>query len=300
MNFAQLRTFVETVRRRSFSEAARALGVSQPAVSRQIQKLEAELGVRLLAREEEPVGPTPAGWELFAFAERSLSEHEELLRRLAAQARTVSGVLRIAASTTPGEFLVPRLLAEFTARHAAVGAQVAIMDTAEVIERLLDHQYEIGFTGALEDRPRLAWLKLAEDEIVLAVPAGHPFAGRETIELGELAGEKLIEREDGSGTFTSLRRLLAERGAELPPHQVAMVLGSTQAILTAIRQGLGLGFISNLALASGASTSVVPVRLAGLPLHRDLYATYEPARLVTPVLTAFIDFLQENAPRVAH
>src|SRR5207248_6079265 len=125
-----------------------------------------------------------------------------------------------------------------------------------------------GFVGARLERKGLRYDPLVEDEVVLAVPAFHPFAARETVALDDLAGQSFLEREDGSGTILSVRAALAERGLSLPPHRVVMTLSTTQAIVSAVAEGYGIGFVTSLALADRAAGRVFGVRLAGLPLRR--------------------------------
>ncbi len=277
MNLGQLRMFLEVVRRGSLSEAARRHNLTQPAVTRKMQRLEKELGIDLFERGEgHQVTLTRMGRDFLGFAEKVLFDYNNLQENWRTQRHDVQGPLRLAASTTPGEFVVPRILANFTARYPNVKPSLNILDSTEVETRVSAREYDAGFTGKPPDAQNLAARQIYQDEIVLAVPSHHRLAqnGRREIELTELEGEVLLNREEGSGTLQSVQRILAEHGQQLPPHKVAMALGSTQAIISSVAAGLGSGFVSSLATEETGGR-VVALRLVGLPLKRALYLIFE-------------------------
>ena len=297
MKLSQLRTFLETVRRGGFAEAARSMGVSQPAVTRQIQRLESELGVRLLRRAEGPVTPTPAGNQVQLFAEHVLAEHEALMERLRPFHDGVGGTLRIAASTTPGEFLAPRLLVLFAQRYPDVTSVLDVTDSQRVIDALAEGKCDAGFTGVAPQRPHLSVERVAADEIVLIAPAAHRLAKRRRIKIDDLDGETLIAREAGSGTMESVKRSLHEAGLELPTMRTAMQLGTSNAVLQAVRAGLGLGFVTAQALEGELHDhhGVRALSIAGVSLVRDLYMVYRSDRLDVSVVRAFVEFTKRWA-----
>ena len=289
MNIEHLKTFQEIVRLGNFSEAAKKLGISQPAVSFQIQKLEQELGIRLIDRSQRAITPTKAGKRLLRFAEAVEGEREKLRQDLEQMREDISGDLLIAASTIPGEYLLPTLLAKFKQRHPAVKIQVDVSDSLTVINRIRDNTYEVGFCGIAPEGKDLASFKTASDEIVLIVFPGHPFAGKEEVSPEELEGEPLIFREATSGTQRNLENLLARGGADIKKWSPQMVLGSTQSVIAAVAAGAGIGFVSNLAIKG---STVKQVRVRGLRLTRDFYCVYRQERVVSRLLEVFINFMQ--------
>ncbi|MCL5961844.1 MAG: LysR family transcriptional regulator [Chloroflexi bacterium] len=293
MDLGQLRAFAQTARLGSFSAAARSLGLTQPGVSRQLQQLERELGCALVDREQRPVALTPEGREFLYCAENVLNELDTTLRRLKAGNDELAGPLFVVASTIPGEFIVPGLLAQFTVRHQHVKPSLLITDSAGVARELLARKAEIGFLGAPVGRRRLRLISFAEDEIVLAVPAGHPLADKRKISLCDLAGQPLVEREGGSGTLESLRRLLMQQGQRLPEYRVAMVVGTSQAQLAAIEAGVGLGFVSSLALTNRSNLKATAVEIEGVKLTRTLYLAHEHAPL-SAVAQTFVRFVESR------
>src|SRR4030042_3094621 len=272
MNIEHLKTFREIVRLGSFSEAAKELGISQPAVSFQIQKMEQELGIRLIDRSQRAITPTKAGKRLLRLAEAGEGEREKLRQDLEQMREDISGDLLIAASTIPGEYLLPTLLAKFKQRHPAVKIQVDVSDSLTVINKVRDNTYEVGFCGVPPEGHELVFFKVATDEIVLIVEPEHPFARKGEITPGELEGEPLIFREANSGTQRSLENLLSRDGLDIRKWVPNMVLGSTQAVVSAVAAGAGIAFVSNLAIKTSLSQGLGRQGGGkGLRLMRDFY-----------------------------
>ena len=287
MNLDQLQTFLLLARCGSFTRAAAELHLSQPAVSRHIQKLERELGVTLLTRRRGRVELSPAGERVRSYAEEVVGGHVRLLADLGEQPSRLAGELRIVASTTPGEFLVPGLVSAFTTSHPRVSPRIQIADSTEVVAQLRSRNADVGFSGVKLPGRDLVHRPIATDEIVLAVPPLHPFASRTSVELSELAGQPFLTRESGSGTQLSFLALLAEHGLEVPPYRSVMVLSNTAAIVSAVGNGYGIGFVSCLALRGRGPEGPVAVRIAGLTLTRSLYLVVEKDRPLPPPAASF-------------
>jgi DNA-binding transcriptional LysR family regulator len=299
MNLDQLKTFRQIARLGSFSEVARQLAISQPAVSFQVQKLEQELGLRLIDRTQRAITLTAAGQRLLRFAESLEKDYAGLLQDLEQLREAISGNLLIAASTIPAEFLLPLLLARFKRRHPAVHIQVDVSDSLTVIEKVRDNTYEIGFCGTPPRGQDLTTFRLASDELTLICFPTHPFARKGEIGPDELEGEPFIFRETTSGTQRSLEDLLAKASLDIKKLKPQLVLGSTRAVVAAVAAGAGIAFVSSLAVPKGVSPApVVPVAVRGLKLGRDFYGVYRQERVVSRLLTAFIDFIRgEAGPR---
>jgi DNA-binding transcriptional LysR family regulator len=292
MNIEHLKTFQEIVRLGSFSEVARKLHVSQPAVSFQIQRLEQELGVRLIDRSQRSITPTEAGKALLRFAEAVGGEREKLRRDLEKMKEEVSGDLKIAASTIPGEYLLPPLLAKFKNLHPAVTIQVDVSDSLTVIGHIQDKTYEIGFCGAAPENRDLEYFKIDGDEIVLIVYPEHPFAGRQEIAPPELESEPFIFREANSGTRHSLEKLLERAGVAVSKLKAHLVLSSPQAVISAVASGAGIAFVSSLAAAKSAASFVKTVKVSGLNLNRDFYCVYRRELRASRPAEEFKNFIQ--------
>lgn len=297
MNLDYLITYLELIKLGSFSAVAKKLSISQPAVSFQIQRLEHDLGVRLINRSRKKITMTDAGKRLLKFATTIKEERNQLLNDLDRLRHEVTGALSIVASTIPSEFLLPPILSEFMILHPAISAQVAIRDSLTVIADVRDSSYEVGFCGiAPPEEQGLESFKIAQDEIVLIVFPEHPFAQRKEISFAELEGEPLIHRETTSGTRKSLEQLLSRAGLDhsrLVPH---LILGSTQAIVSAVEAKAGIAFVSNLAIKKSLKLGLVrQLTVDKMKLRRDFHCIYYKERVVSRLLQEFLSFVQMKA-----
>jgi DNA-binding transcriptional LysR family regulator len=293
MDTRQLAAFRAVVERRSFSEAAERLGVTQPAVSQQIRSLEGRLGQTLIDRSGRRVEPTEAGWRLYRGAQRVLAAEEQLLAEVAAGDGELRGRLAIGASTGPGGRLVPLLLAEFAVVHPGVGLALSISDTQTVIERVGDRELELGIVGAARKLRGLHFEPFGRDEIVLAVPAAHAFAGR-TVRPGELDSETLIEMQEGAGVRQVVEQELRRRSIRLAPAR-RLELGLQESVRSAIVAGHGVGFISRSALEDElAAERVAVAHVEGLEPARELQLVRSAGRIPSRVAEAFVAFAHDR------
>ncbi|MFW6195645.1 MAG: LysR substrate-binding domain-containing protein [Chloroflexota bacterium] len=297
MNLSQLRTCLMVVDSGSLSAAAEKSGVSQSGISRQVKRLEEEIGVELLERDTTGVRPTPEGELLVDFARRTVDGYDDLLNSVRNPEAPLSGRLRIAASTTPGEFLVPELATEFSMAYPLVTPEVSVTDTARVVEEVLERRWDVGFVGRPTEHRRLACRPVATDEIVLAAPRDHPFAEREVVSLNDLESERFIEREEGSGTRLSVLDELGRRGLRMPPYRVALILGTTQAVVSAVSAGLGVGFVTERALDRYSRDRIRAVRIEEATFLRSLYLIYDVERPLPALVRTFLNFVEKRLDR---
>jgi DNA-binding transcriptional LysR family regulator len=296
MNIDYLKTFREVVRLGSFSEVAKNLSITQPAVSFQIQKLEQQLGIRLVDRTQRTITPTAAGKRLLRFAESVEADREQLLKDLEEMRDEVSGDLLITASTIPGEYVLPPLLADFKKLHPTVRVQVDVSDSLTVINGVSSNSYEIGFCGVPPEGHGLTSFKIAGDEIVLIVPPEHRFAGKDEVTLADFEGESLIFREATSGTQRSLESALTNAGIDTRKWVPNLILGTTQAVVSAVTAGAGIALVSNLAIKQSLALGQVrQVSVRELRLSRDFYCIFRQERVVTRLLDEFIGFIRTGA-----
>lgn len=291
MDISHIRTILEIIKRGSFSEAASALNVSQPAVSLHVQRLERELGARLLDRGGPRIRLTPHGEAFVRHAKSIVAADTEMREDIARLAHDLTGSLRLAASTIPGEFLLPGLLADFAALHPNVAVNLTVSDTEAVIGELENGTCDVGFTGAPARRSTLTQKPIYKDTLVLVVPADHPFAHNSSVGIAELASQRLIARESGSGTMASLRRILAESGLDARQWTPNVTLGSTQAVINGVEAGLGVSFVSALAARHGIQAgTIAAVALNGVTLERDLFMVYQEDHITTRLLEEFTEY----------
>jgi len=294
MDTRQLNAFCAVVERRSFSQAAERLGVTQPAVSLQIRALEERVGRKLLDRSGRRVEPTEAGLRLYEGARRLLQAEQQLLDDLAEDDVEVRGRLALGSSTGPGGRLVPRLLCEFAALHPRVEIALAISATQTVIDRVGERELELGIVGASRRSRSLVFEPLVRDEIVLAVPPGHRFEGR-AVDIAELSAETLIEMQEGAGVRQVVEGELRRQGARLRP-AARLELGLQESVKSAVVAGYGIGFISRTALEDElASGALGAATVEGIAPARQIYLVRAAGRAPTRAGEAFGVFAKERA-----
>ncbi|NQW19954.1 MAG: LysR family transcriptional regulator [Chloroflexi bacterium] len=294
MNIAELEALKAVAETGSFTRAADRLGMSQPGLSRQIQRLERQLGTRLLERRGTGALLTEAGKESMEFAIRTISDFGALVSRFGPDPSALTGVIRIVASSTPAEYLVPALVSEFTRLHTGISVEVLVADSAQVARRLGERQADLGISGMPSTTIGYSAISLAKDEVILAVSSQHRFADQKSITIDQLRDENIIEREGGSGTWQTVVHALSASGIELPEHKVSMTLGSTQAVVAAVAQNLGVGFVTSHAVNSH-NGKVVAVRIDGVSFERDLNLVFETGRVRGRHSQAFIDFVSSKS-----
>jgi DNA-binding transcriptional LysR family regulator len=296
MDTRQLAAFCAVVERRSFSQAAERLGVTQPAVSLQVRALEERLGRKLLDRSGRRVEPTEAGLRLYRGAKRILSAEEQLLAELVDEgSRELQGRLAIGASTGPGAQLVPLLLCEFQRAHPALRIALSIADTQAVIDAVADHDLELGVVGALRRGRALAFEPLVRDEIVLAVPPDHSFAGRE-VSLDELRRESLIVMQEGAGVRHVIDDELRRAGLRLRDLESRLELGLQESVKSAVAAGYGVAFISRTAIEGElAAGTLAAARVGGVEPVRQIYVVRPRGRTLTRAAEGFLAFARERA-----
>jgi DNA-binding transcriptional LysR family regulator len=295
MDTRQLAAFCAVVDRKSFSQAAERLGVTQPAVSLQVRALEERLGRQLLDRSGRRVEPTEAGQRLYRRAQRILQLEEQLLEEVAGGDGPLSGTLSLGASTGPGAHLVPLLLCEFQREHPDLRIALSIWDTHAVIERVAEREVELGVVGALRRNRSLVFEPLARDEIVLAVPPGHPAAGGE-ISVEDLRSETLVVMQEGAGVRQVVEEELRRSGLRLRSLEPKLELGLQESVKSAVAAGYGVTFISRTAIEGElAAGTLAAARVAGIEPSRQLYVVRAKSRPTSRAADAFLRFAGERA-----
>jgi LysR family transcriptional regulator, low CO2-responsive transcriptional regulator len=296
LDLHKLEIFYWVAELKSFSRAAELLSLRQPTVSAHVQELEKLVAGKLFYRIPGKVSLTPLGQILAARAKSLLAFKRETAAAVEQFHGTLSGELWVGGSNIPGEYLLPPKLGAFVRRYPAVKPVLRIRDSAGIIEDVLEGKVELGFIGFKGKDARLGYEKLWDDEMVLAVPKGHPWSGRKFVEITDLQGEKFISREHGSGTLDSFRQLLAK--ARRSPDEVlniSMELGSTQAVKEAVLGGFGISILSRISIRHQlADGSLVAVPIRGLSMTRDFYQIFHRHRPLHPIAKTFREFLKHE------
>jgi len=285
----RLELFLAVLDHGGVSRAAKSRNISQPAVSEHLHGLGAHFGVALLERHGRRVRPTPAARLLEPYARQAVGLLRGAERATADLRGLRSGALTVGASTTPGTYLLPAALGRFHAAHPGIALSLQISDTREIERWVAAGQVELGVIGEAPLLPGLEAERWVQDELVLIVPRGHPFAGQRAVRARAIAGAPYIAREEGSSTRGVAERYLGRLGVTLTP---AMQLGSTEAIREAVAAGLGVALVSRHAVLT-RDRRIVAVRLAGSRWTRDLLIVQRAGTPLGPAAARFRSQLLE-------
>ena len=293
MDTRQLAAFCAVIEKKSFSQAAERLGVTQPAVSLQIRALEKRLGVQLVDRSGRRVEPTEAGRRLYRNAQRVLAAEELLLDELT-EGERISGRFELGASTGPGGSVVPILLGELAGTYPDLCVALTVADTHRIIELVADRAVELGVVGFARRHRSVVFEPLFRDQVVLACPPGHRFAGK-TISLDDLREEKLILMQEGAGVREAIEDELRAVGVRPRDFDARLELGLQESVRAAVEAGVGVTFISRSAIeAALAAGTLTEAHVKGLEPSRDIFLARAAGRTLTRAAQAFLDLARER------
>ncbi|MBI3911352.1 MAG: LysR family transcriptional regulator [Armatimonadetes bacterium] len=290
-----LRVFAEVARQGSFTRAAEALYVSQPAVSKSVRDLERQLRTPLFEQIGRRVHLTEGGRTLLAHASRVIAELADAERALAGLHEAELGRLSIGASNTPGTYLLPGPLGAFRQAHPGVEVVLQIGATREVLDRLIAGEVDLAVVGEAQFPAALIAEPYVQDTLALILAPSHPLATRPHVDLAALAGEPFVLRPPGSSTREVLERALA--GRQFRP-RVVMELGSTEAVKKAVGAGLGISFLSQYAVELELQAGALVTRpVAGLDLCRGIYTVRRASLPLVPLYGHFLAALRRGTTR---
>lgn len=291
----RLKVFRAVAKHLNFRRAAEELSLTQPAVTMQIKALEQHLGVQLFDRSGTRIALTPAGGILLKYARKIDGLEMAALADVSRFAGEQRGELRIGASLTIGQYILPHLLGAFQPQHPQVRLYVTTCNTEQVLEALVAREVSLGFIEGPTLRRDVRTEVFLEDEIVLMVPPAHEWTERDAIETGELKQERLLLREQGSGTRRVVEMALRKRGLKAKDLHLAMEFDSTEGIITAVEAGLGIGFASLWSISKErqlGTIRIVPIR--GSRITRPLSVTYPIGQEPQGVALTFLHFLRSR------
>ena len=300
MDLRRLEVFAKVAELGSFSRAAEALYLTQPTVSEHVRALEDEVGVQLLDRLGRGATPTRAGELLLGYARRMLALAREAQQALDQFQGRMSGELIIGGSTIPGEYVLPALLGAFKTKYPEVSVSLRIGDSGQVTDWVEQGRVEVAVVGARPASRAVTSRELMADEIVVVVPAGHPWATRKTVSLEELRRAPMVMRERGSGSRQAIEQVLDDAGLSLGSFRIVGEMGSTQAIKQAVRAGVGVALISRRAVEDECRAGlVVCVKVKDLRVARSFHLITHKDRTRSPLAQAFVEFLESQPMETA-
>lgn len=294
MDFKQLEAYVQVVRQGSFSKAAEKLYLTQPTISAHISALERESNCQLILRTSKEALPTKLGQDLYNYAVQMLDLRDQALSQLRGQVDKPRGIITLAASSIPYQYVLPKVMVAFREAYPEVSFHVLSFDSAGVAEAISYNRAQIGLAGTLLSDSQCSYEPFLVDELVIATPNMEPYHSIEKtgFTIKELIKLPFIIREPGSGTRKETELFLIEQGVHIEDLNIIAQMDDADAIKRAISQGLGISVLSRLAVVDYAQLGLLRIqRPADGPIQRKLYVVTRKRGAFSPAANAFLDFL---------
>ena len=298
-DFRQLEIFCRVVELKSFSKAADAVFLAQPSVSERIATLESRVGTQLLDRLGRQIVPTAAGKLLYKHACVLLDMKKHACDEMQGFLGIKKGEIHIGGSTIPGEYIFPKILEYFREKHPFVTVTLTVSDTSDIEQRVMNGNFELGVVGSKSTSDTLICSELWKDELVLAVPTDHKWAGKKQVPFEKLCNEPFILRETGSGTLKIIEEYLKTPVAkDINSLNIVARLGSSTAVKEGIKSGLGISILSLRALDTELKTGILKaLKIENLTMQRKFYLIRDKRRNVSPLCRAMLDFLASTSEK---
>ena len=294
MTLGQLECFLAIVREGTFTRAAQRMHLSQPTLSERVLELEREVGKPLFSRSRRQVTLTEAGRVLEPYAARVMATVESAMQAVTELDGLRHGSLVVGASTTPGVYVLPRLIGRFRARYPGIDLTLQIANSRAIEERVRAVHLDLGVVGGhvLGAGEQCLAAGLV-DELVLIVPPRHEWARRKVIGVKRFCDQPLLMREQGSATRHVTERALQQAGLRC---RAAMELDHTEAIKQAVMAGLGVALVSVHAVRGEvAARHLVALRVRGLHLRRHFHVIHDEGRPLSASAQALVRLLEAEA-----
>jgi DNA-binding transcriptional LysR family regulator len=292
MDVRDLQVFLSVSKHLNYTRAGEEINLSQPSVSVRIHQLESELRVKLFEQLGKKVVLTDAGQLLVPYANRVIAAVDDAHHAIDELQGLERGSLRIGASTTPGMYLVPQVVARFKRSHPKIDIHLRIKDTREVEDGVLNNEFDFGFVGghlAAAEVSAHAWLT---DELLLVVSPDHRLRNKKTVRKQDLEGESFIVRESGSATRATIVTQLQQANFEL---ETVIEMENPESIKKAVQSGLGIAFISKFAIATELKAkTLTAIRVRDLTINRELKIVHRKDKHLSRAAVAFIEMARDH------
>jgi DNA-binding transcriptional LysR family regulator len=290
----KLRVFCTVAETKSFSKTSEIIHLTQPAVSLQIQALEAAYETKLFDRSSSSVILTPSGEILYKYAKDILSMYAKIDKDIGEITCLVKGGISIGASTTIGNYVLPTVIADFKKKHPKIKIQLLVGNTKRIVELLNAGNIDMGLVEGETTRYKIITEKFLTDELTLIVPPKHPWAKHKEVATSDIGKESLVLREEGSGTRQVIEKYLSKRNISTQSVHITAVLGSTEAIKDAVESGIGIAVVSKWAVRRESRYgSVKTVKFKEGRLLRDFSLIFNRNIITSYVAEEFLTFVRK-------
>lgn len=293
MDDHKLKVFCTVAETKSFSKASEIIHLTQPAVSLQIQALEEVYGTRLFDRSNNTVVLTRAGTLLYKYAREILTLYSSVEKELGEITGLVKGNLCVGASTTIGNYLLPSVIIDFKKKFPKIRVSLQVGNTKQVLEQLTAGNIDIGLVEGEVHRQKIVVDKLIADELVLIMSAAHRWGKKKEVSIAELSEEPFILREEGSGTRQMIEKNLEKQGLSFNDLTISLVLGSTEAIKSAVEEGMGISIISAWAAKKEIRYGTLKTaQFKDIKFLRNFSLIYPKGTIRSHTFEQFLEFLK--------
>ena len=270
MNDFRLKVFQSVARNLSFTKAAQELYISQPAITKHIQELEVAFHTRLFERQGNRILLTDAGQVLLEHCDRILEDYRRLTYEMNLLNDRNVGELRLGASTTIAQYVLPAILARFTAKYPKVNVSLLNGNSSEIEKALLEHRIDLGLVEGIRRQPNLKYTSFLQDELVAVASTRSSFQPADEITAQELANLPLVLRERGSGTLDVIEQAFSQCGIKLSSLSIRMYLGSTESIKRFLEHADCVGIVSVRSIGRElAEGRFRVIEIKDMPMYRD-------------------------------
>jgi DNA-binding transcriptional LysR family regulator len=294
----RLQVFSTVARLLSFTKAADVLHMTQPAVTFQIRQLEEYFNTRLFDRTHNRITLTVAGELVKSHADRIIAQYGEMDNEIRKLTGDVLGPLVIGASTTIGQYVIPRVLGDYQAKFPEVTMRLYVTNTLGVIHMVENNEIDIGIVEGPINNKNLVTEVCWQDELLLVTPPDHPLAGPEPVRPDEIMQYPFISREEGSGTRQVISEYLTENKLSFSDMILAMEFGSSESIKSAVAAGLGISILSIATLDKELSLGLLEQTSLTPSLKRSFTIVYQKQKFRLRAMEEFLIFVKDHCDRV--
>lgn len=294
MSNFRLKVFYTVATHLNFSKTAELLYISQPAVSKNIKELEAELNIKLFDRIAGKVKLTEAGHIVLDYAELALKQEQELLFSLDTLRQKYTGALKIGASTTIGQYVLPPILAVFHDKHPEVKLSLLNDNTTNIEAALLKNEIDIAIVEGSSKNSLIKYIPFIKDEIVAVAHTSQDIAQKDEIDIEELKKMPLVLREEGSGSLAVIINKLKEHGIKFTDMNIILQLGNTESIKSYLAHSNSISLISVHAVTKEiANGDFKIIDIKDLEINRIFYFIHSHGQL-SGLPEVFLAFTQKH------
>ncbi len=291
MDIHQLRVFTSVFKNKSFSKASEELHLTQPTISDHVKTLEEELDCNLFDRLGRTIIPTKEAEVLYSYALEIIEKTNTIKEVISQTRKEIKGDLIIGASTIPGTYLLPSIMAEFQRKYPSVSFQILVSDSRGIIDKVSKHELLLGIVGAKLDDEQINYIPFVEDELI--VVSSPSMIKSNSITLKGLTKFPMVLREEGSGTRREVEKILEGKGISLGGIKIAGIFGSTDAIKQAVKAELGISILSKLSVADELKHNILKeIKLTDTQMKRKFYIITHKKRTLPLLHAVFLEHIK--------